>query len=95
MVANSTEHPLASRVRRAIHDKNSQLSGVVVDETGPETVHLSGMVSSFYLRQVAVSIARHVPGVRYVSDGIHVAPAPPPVTHRRQHGITNTRKLHR
>jgi hypothetical protein len=74
----ATEQRLPSIVRRSIHDRNPQLSGVVVDATGPETVHLSGNVGSFHLRQVAVSIARHIPGVRYVSDGIHVESSAPP-----------------
>jgi hypothetical protein len=81
-VVEATEQHLARLVGRSIHNKNPQLSDVVVDVTGPETVHLSGKVSSYHLRQVATSIARHVPGVRFVSDGIHVeSSAPPPKGH--------------
>jgi hypothetical protein len=56
MIAHPTEHTLASLVGRSIHNKNPQLWEVVVDVTGLEAVHLSGKVSSYHLRQVAVSI---------------------------------------
>ena len=67
-----TDHPLAYRVWLAIHSKDKRLREVVVDVTGHQTIHLSGNVNSFELRQVAVSIARHIPGVQQVSDGIRV-----------------------
>ena len=67
-----SDHPLACRVKLSIQSKDPRLDGIVVDVTGPEIVHLLGQVNSFHLQQLAVSIARHVPGVRYVSDGIRV-----------------------
>lgn len=72
MTTTESEHALAQLVRQSIHAKHRELIGITVDVTGPDTVHLSGQVASYYLRQVAVSIAQQVPGVRYVSDGILV-----------------------
>ena len=68
---------LADRVQLAIRRTEPGLNDVVVDVTGPETIHLSGRVNSFHLRQRAVSVARHIPGVRHLSDGIHVAQSQP------------------
>jgi osmotically-inducible protein OsmY len=72
-----SDHPLACRVRLSLQGQDSRLNGIVVDATGPEIVHLSGQANSFHLRQLAVSIAKHVPGVRHVSDGIQVSTSPP------------------
>lgn len=84
---NATTFPvsdlgLVHRVQMAMNQKDQRLTSVVVDATGPEIVHLSGRVRSFHLRQLAVSTARHVAGVRHVSDGIQV---PPPVVVRKPH----------
>jgi osmotically-inducible protein OsmY len=65
-----SDHSLASRVSLSLQVQDPRLNGI--DATGPEIVHLSGQANSFYLRQLAVSITRHVPGVRHVSDGIQV-----------------------
>ena len=67
-----SDHPLARRVKLSIQSKDPRLDSIAVDITGPEVIHLSGQVNSFHLRQLAVSIARHVPGVRHISDGIRV-----------------------
>jgi osmotically-inducible protein OsmY len=69
--------PLADRVKMAIHERHPRLVRVEADVTGAEVVHLTGRVGSFHLRQLAVTIARHVPGVRYVSDGIQVVSSSP------------------
>jgi hypothetical protein len=55
-----------------IQQRDHRLNGVNVDVTGQATIHLSGTVRSFYLRQLAVAIARQNEDVRYVSDGILV-----------------------
>ena len=68
---------LADRVQLAIRRTDPGLRDVIVDGTGPDIVHLSGKVNSFHLRQRAVSVARHIPGVRHLSDGIHVAQSHP------------------
>lgn len=68
----SLSEPLAQCVKESIHRRGAHFYRVDVDATGSDTVHLSGEVPSFYLRQVAVSIAKHVAGVRHVSDGIRV-----------------------
>jgi osmotically-inducible protein OsmY len=66
------DRSLAEAVQQTLMAKIPQLGSIHVDETGPRTVHLSGTVNSFYLRQLAFSIARHVAGVGHVSDGIRV-----------------------
>jgi hypothetical protein len=63
---------LATRVKLSLAHRNRELGRLTVDATGPETIHLSGALRSFYLRQLAVATAKHVSGVRHVSDGIHV-----------------------
>jgi osmotically-inducible protein OsmY len=66
------DRPLADAVRQTLKAKVPLLGSIHVDETGAQTVHLSGTVNSFYLRQLAVSIAKNVAGVGHVSDGICV-----------------------
>jgi hypothetical protein len=63
---------LAGEVKLSLVRKCREFGRLSVDATGPETVHLSGPLHSFYLRQLAVVTAKQVAGVRFVSDGIHV-----------------------
>ena len=60
------------RVKSALTVRGKQLASVHVAATAADTVHLSGWLPSFYLRQIAVAAAQHVAGVLYVSDEIHV-----------------------
>jgi osmotically-inducible protein OsmY len=69
----TSDNPLGEHVQAGIRQSDPRLKGISVNVTGPDIVYLSGCVQSFYLRQLAVSVARQTEGVRYVSDGIHVA----------------------
>jgi osmotically-inducible protein OsmY len=65
----SEDNDLATRVRASLQGKRAELAFLFVDvESG--TVRLSGRVPSFHLRQLAISAAKHVAGVRHVIDGI-------------------------
>ncbi len=69
-VENSSE--LASRVHAAIKRNGYiRLSGIKCEAHG-STVVLKGMLTTFYLKQVAKSIASKVPGVEKVVDEIIV-----------------------
>lgn len=68
----ASHNPVAEDVQAGIVQCDPRLREVSVDVIGPGIIHLSGSVRSFYLRQLAVSLARQMGGVQYVSDGIHV-----------------------
>jgi osmotically-inducible protein OsmY len=62
---------LAQRVRDCLLNKQAEfrLLDVWADRG---TVKLSGPMNSFYLRQLAISLARRLPGVLHVVDDMHV-----------------------
>ena len=73
--ANTTDLPadddLAKRVRLYLIEMRREFWSVLVSaEDG--SIRLGGSVSSFYLRQLAVAVARRVAGVRHVEDTIFV-----------------------
>ena len=67
------DEELAKRVRLSLLAHRPELVTLQVDSLDPGTVRLAGEVQSFYARQIAVELARRVPGVRQVNDGIQVA----------------------
>ena len=62
---------LAERVRLSLNQRRPEFCKLFVwADNG--TVELSGEIGSFYLRQLAISIAKHVAGVLKVRDAMHV-----------------------
>jgi len=62
---------LAQRDREGLLDKQAEFR--ILDEWADRgTVKLSGPMNSFYLRQLAISLARRLPGVLHVVDDMHV-----------------------
>ncbi len=70
----SNEH-VGSRVKISLLELGyPQLAGLTCEADG-STVFLKGELGSYYLAQVAQSIAKKVPGVRLVVNQIRVAVA--------------------
>lgn len=64
--------PLSFRVNYAIQElRNRQLSQLVCESNG-STVTLRGVTRSFYLKQVAQTVAMKTPGVERVENEIVV-----------------------
>lgn len=63
---------LEQRVKLYLTATRPELAMVRVRAHG-STVRLSGEVATFYLRQLALSAAKHVAGVQCVDDDIEVA----------------------
>lgn len=64
--------PLESQIRASFEALGyAQLSAIACDTNGDE-VRLSGVLDSFYLKQVAQSVAVRIPGVRLVKNEIEV-----------------------
>lgn len=63
MLLQSQNHELEQRVRRFLSDKNYQALGGLNIRADSGSVRLSGHVSSFYEKQLAISCVKHVPGV--------------------------------
>ena len=74
LVSDASDRDLECRVQRFLRDKNypslGQL-GVTVDHG---VVRLTGTVSSFYEKQLAISCVRRVADVRQLDISIDVAP---------------------
>ena len=70
--AHDANWELAKRVRTSLAAKRGELSKLVVlaDEG---TVRLTGKVSSYHLRQIAITAAKQVAGVREVVDGVEIS----------------------
>lgn len=68
------DNELETRVRLCLTDARPELNVIGVQAHG-ETVRLSGNLTSFYLRQLALEAAKRVPGVRSVVDcmEVHIA----------------------
>lgn len=77
MIHQSSAHPMSSdeevcaRVKRRIADRPELAAGVLVS-VNAGTVSLSGAVSCYYHRQLAIEYAQHIPGVFHVVDEIDV-----------------------
>ena len=65
---------LGDQVRRAIVQLGYTEHGAIKCEFDGATVTLTGELSSFYLTQIAQTIAMRVPGVRRVNNEIQVRP---------------------
>jgi osmotically-inducible protein OsmY len=63
---------LVQRVSGSLEAKGPVMRGVRVEVSDGETVRLTGTLPTYHLRQVAVSVARRVAGVRHVKDRIQV-----------------------
>jgi osmotically-inducible protein OsmY len=62
---------LAERVKLSLNQRRPEFCKLSVwADFG--TIELSGEIGSFYLRQLAISIAKHVAGVLHVRDEMHV-----------------------
>lgn len=64
---------ICKRIRISLSAKRPELGRIEVRVDGG-TVYLSGRLPSFHARQLAVTVARHVPGVHQIVDEIHVGP---------------------
>lgn len=73
---NPIDVDLAERVRLSLHAHRRGLRQITVGAKAG-TVRLSGSVTSFFLRQMAVETASRVGGVLHVVDDLDVALAPP------------------
>jgi osmotically-inducible protein OsmY len=67
----SGDDDLLRRVKLSLYAKRAELASLLVRADGG-IIRLSGFVSSFYVRQLAVSAVTHVAGVRRVVDEIAV-----------------------
>jgi hypothetical protein len=70
-VSTNYNEELAGRVRLSLTQRRPEFCKLSVREDNG-TVELSGEISSYYLRQLAITIARHVAGVLHVRDEMHV-----------------------
>ncbi len=68
----TNENPLAKRVELSLSGRHGGLGRVQIRTEG-NAVHLSGELDSFYLRQLAISVAQHVAGVGQVVDRLTVS----------------------
>ena len=66
-----TDAELAKKVRLFLSGNRRGLNQIAVG-TEQGTVTLSGSVGSFFLRQMAISLAKKVTGVRHVVDDLEV-----------------------
>ena len=65
---------LVERVKAAFLELGyPQLTGITC-EAEHSTIYLSGLLRSYYLKQVAQTISLKVPGVRHVVNDIEIAP---------------------
>lgn len=75
-INQQSDRELAQRVQHCLQQKSTDFRKLaVLADQG--TIRLSGAVSSYYLRQLANTMAQHVPGVLHVVDELHVAVAKP------------------
>jgi osmotically-inducible protein OsmY len=71
LIANTPDDDLQRRVRLFVGTVRPELARLTV-HVDAGTVHLSGMVSSYYVWQLALSAAGRVAGVRHLVDDIDV-----------------------
>jgi len=74
---STDESDLEKRVRLFIASTRPGFAQLSVRADGA-TIHLSGQVGSFYLRQLAISAAKRVAGVQQVIDEVEVLHARKP-----------------
>ena len=70
-LASRANEDLKTRVQLYLSAQRPEFQKLLVG-ADHGTVELSGQASSFYLRQLAVSAASRVAGVRHIVDGINV-----------------------
>lgn len=68
---STLDQDLAERVGLFLQMKRPELANLLVSAVDGE-IRLRGSVSSYYLRQLAISVAQHVAGVLRVIDRIEV-----------------------
>ena len=63
---------LQRQVKLSLQQQSREIGHLLVELIGPEAIRLSGTVRTFYGRQLAITTAKRVPGVRQVTDDIMV-----------------------
>jgi osmotically-inducible protein OsmY len=69
---------LVERVRQYLNRIDARRLRLVTVHADGEAVILEGTVPSYHVRQLAISCARHTPGVRQVIDRMQTAALQPP-----------------
>ena len=81
-LVHDVDEDLEKRVKLYLSAKHPELGKLLVWVDGG-SVRLSGSVSSFHVRQLALSITSHVAGVRHIVDDIAVPVATNELQKRR------------